>query len=560
MSEPIEATRPLTNPRVDRDGNLRTTSVTTHESFKIRGAVYIQPTRVIPVVLVPGVMGSNLKATTDPKRPQNQELKPGESAWKMPNGRVAGLKEADKWKNRHPAQRQRILDGTTLEVDNAGDIPRAPPGSDTGVIRKQGWGEVHADTYGALLFKLQTNLNRPFAPDIKGELDISEHWKQVMACDPARWGVEKIAPLTRAEMDKLANFHFPVYAFGYNWLLSNGISAELLEQRILNIIAFWAGRKHQCRQVILVTHSMGGLVARACAKRIPEKIAGIVHGVMPALGAPVAYRRIACGTESSSPTDDSIAYAKFAEIAGMTAEATTPVMATAAGPLELLPNHLYPQPWLFAETVSDGSVQRARQNPLNHERHQWKLGMGNPYDFYRDLKSWYRMINLDLVDPAGKYADKKGNVDTAIGDAINAAEQFHTKVLDTYYHPNTYAYYGADAQYLSYGEVRWLAHTGKFEGAAFASPGDAQQARPLGSTFPGGRNVETQAGATLYFEPAAQAARGDNTVPAESGAGPAGKIRQLFRTGGYGHAASCNDEAMQLLTQYLIAKIVQEVK
>ena len=90
---------------------------------------------------------------------------------------------------------------------------------------------------------------------------------------------------------------------------------------------------------------MGGLVARACAKQIPDKIVGVVHGVMPALGAPLCYRRIACGTESSAPGkswDENISMSKFAEIAGETTEKATPTKATASGPLELLPNQLYP--------------------------------------------------------------------------------------------------------------------------------------------------------------------------------------------------------------------------
>jgi pimeloyl-ACP methyl ester carboxylesterase len=78
-------------------------------------------------------------------------------------------------------------------------------------------------------------------------------------------------------------------------------SSERLEKRMLEIIEFWTQPNGAATKVILVTHSMGGLVARACAKRIPDKIAGVIHGVMPALGAPAAYRRMACGTESSSP-------------------------------------------------------------------------------------------------------------------------------------------------------------------------------------------------------------------------------------------------------------------
>ena len=44
--------------------------------------------------------------------------------------------------------------------------------------------------------------------------------------------------------------------------------------------------------------------------------------------------------------------AAFALILGRTTRETTAVMATAPGVLELLPNHLYPRPWLHLRTVS----------------------------------------------------------------------------------------------------------------------------------------------------------------------------------------------------------------
>jgi alpha-beta hydrolase superfamily lysophospholipase len=48
----------------------------------------------------------------------------------------------------------------------------------------------------------------------------------------------------------------------------------------------------QCEKVIVVTHSMGGLVARALIHpkmgSLKDKVLGIVHGVMPAIGAGAA--------------------------------------------------------------------------------------------------------------------------------------------------------------------------------------------------------------------------------------------------------------------------------
>jgi hypothetical protein len=53
---------------------------------------------------------------------------------------------------------------------------------------------------------------------------------------------------------------------------------------------------------------------------------------------------------------------------------------------------------------------------------------------------------------------------------------------------------------------------------------------------------------------------GDGTVPNQSGADPSGKAAATFGTKGYDHQGSYADEAMLMLTQHLIAKIVQVAK
>jgi len=53
-----------------------------------------------------------------------------------------------------------------------------------------------------------------------------------------------------------------VYAVGYNWLESNRKSAERLKDKVEQIILNTKMDGFSCEKVILVTHSMGGLVAR----------------------------------------------------------------------------------------------------------------------------------------------------------------------------------------------------------------------------------------------------------------------------------------------------------
>lgn len=360
----IEPTRPLPAAQPDCDGNFRATAHLSSVDCKTRALLKIPSSKVIPVIVIPGIMGSNLCATTDPTKPANKALRPGEAAWRPPNGSAEGLSEAKKWKKRLPPERQQILDAETLDVDGSGLLTGSPDPEvrfDPAVLQERGWGQIHASSYGGLLSELEFHLNSVFSADGKTR-QARIRWHQLAMRDREAWNVREnigvTKKLTDVELQKFAESHYPVYALGYNWLQSNAVSADRLERRINEIIKFWTDRKQQCSQVILVTHSMGGLVARACAKRIPAKILGIVHGVMPALGAPVCYRRIACGTEGGSFVAD-----KFSEIAGHTEADTTAVMAMAPGPLELLPNNLYPKPWLYA-TFDTGDGKRLAQLSL----------------------------------------------------------------------------------------------------------------------------------------------------------------------------------------------------
>lgn len=559
MTEPI---RRLPDPIITSDGKLVGTSALTPQAMKTRGAIAIPSTKVIPVILVPGIMGTNLRAHTRTEGVQNEALRPGEPAWRPPNGTVAGLREAAAWKTRDPALRQQILDGDTLEVDDSGliEIPDDDSqGSQAAHMRTRWWGEVHWASYGPLLCELQRNLNTTFENSlILRKREPTDHWESVVEYDREKWNAADMPALTTAELEKFAQYQYPVYACGYNWIRSNELSAERLKNRVLEIIDFWTKRKFDCKQVILVSHSMGGLVSRACAKQIPDKIVGIVHGVMPALGAPLAYRRIASGTEKSSPSAKfkaRITMEKFADIAGDTSMKTTPTMATACGALELLPNHLYPSPWLFASVrKKDGTIKDVA--PLFY---------GNVYDMYRDFSVWYRVINPELADPAGKYDPEiDGGVNQAIVRAIGQAEKFHTKVLDSYYHPNSYAYYGADEKQLSFGVMRWVTDNQDFlekKTSQLICIGQATS----DESFVGGRTMVMPknfpgAGTTSWFMPGDQDAPGDGTVSHQSGDGPRGKVKRVFRTTGYSHQDSYADKHMLKLTFHLIARVSQEAK
>lgn len=554
MADP---TRPLPNLVPQPDGSWTGRTVLTPTSFTTRGLFTLPPSKVIPVIVVPGIMGSNLRAATSPAKRANEVLDPGEPAWRAPNGTFEGLKTARKWKEFDPKKRQKILNARTLEVDNRGDIHLPLEARNYGTteaeVRQRWWGEVHWDSYGRLLYGLHVGLNHTFEMDpLDNVRVICSHWKDVMACDPAKWGVRSIARVTEEELEKHAGYYYPVYACGYNWLESCDESAKWLRKRIERIISFWTERKRECQQVILVTHSMGGLVARACAKQIPAQILGVIHGAMPALGAPACYRRIACGTEKWSPSNgqvDNIKAEHVAEILGEQPKDTMPVMAVSPGALQLLPNHLYPQPWLHICLVN-------KINNKDVPREVVHLPAGDPYEMYRDTHSWYRLIDPVLADPAKQFNDTE--VVDVLRRAVDEAERFHRKVLDTYYHPNTYAFYGADPEHMSFGAVRWVGRD-PAAGAVFTES-NIKAANWTGYGPSGGRRVRVEGRSDLHFVPARQDVAGDGTVPHQSGAGPRGKVSQLFDVRGIDHQGAYNNDAILMLTKHLIVKLVQKLQ
>lgn len=554
-----EKIRRVKDPTVAPDGTLVVHTVATPESFDIRSATTIGSNKVIPVIFVPGIMGTNLRVRSDVKLPKDFPLKAGEAAWHPPNSTSDALLEVRKWSGRSPADRQIILHPDFLEVDDTGELDVESCSLSREVMHERGWGEIYTGCYGTLLHDLQSHLDMTFRKNALGQREIRRHWKMVMDCEPGRdWGARNESKVTEPELVKFAAYQYPIYAVGYNWLQSCAQSSARLEKRVKEIIKWWQDRKYDCNKVILITHSMGGLVARACAKRIPDDIAGVIHGVMPALGAPVAYRRIACGTEISSPSNDKLDNFKaeqFAEIAGKHTAHTTPVMAVSPGVLELLPNQNYPSPWFQLRVVRSINKQSNVFNCL-------PLPSGDsPYKLYRDTQSWYRMINPALADPKGLYQREPGGVAKIIANAITAAEQFHLELSD-FYHEPTFAYYGNDEKKLTYGQIRWVAQEVPSSTNVALTPANIQNAKFIGYEQDGARIVEIEGKCRLRFKVEQQDALGDGTVPQQSGAGPSRspKVKTIFPTRGYGHQDSFGNRNMILLTRHLIVKIVQDMK
>ncbi|MEJ2655463.1 MAG: hypothetical protein P8Z69_09245 [Acidihalobacter sp.] len=328
----------------------------------------LPPDNVLPVVFVPGIMGSNLRKKSDGDPVWRLDELHGWKRFLFNHGPIKdqpiGL--ALDMRNKKPGARQKLMHPDRVEVDSEGHVPDELVGSVTSTeeYRARGWGEVAESSYHPFLLWLEERLNgqgynpakwsdfyytavsatpkpgeKPPEPKLFPGIDM--HMPGLP--DKAEIG-GRPDPVTSDELIKRAGFRMPVYACGYNWLASNHVAALRLQHCVQQIVAENNKGRSRCSQVIVVTHSMGGLVGRACQKLpgMQAMIAGIVHGAMPTVGAAVAYRRCKVGMRDES--------AIAGMVIGEDGPSVTAVFAQAPGALELLPTEQYHPAWLaFAD-------------------------------------------------------------------------------------------------------------------------------------------------------------------------------------------------------------------
>ncbi|TVT44147.1 MAG: hypothetical protein FHP94_20565 [Denitromonas halophila] len=520
-----------------------------------RAHCVVPPTDVIPVIFVPGFMGSNLK-TNALVRPFSS----GEMFWKpddtgLMTNKVAPLKAA---------QRQLLFSPTTTTVASADTLPRhlmqhfnvsgvefARPDDDTidnllGEFKRRGWGELYLGSYGRLLATLEARLNRIYR---QGKLEhawqtIIEQANSLFKDDDlrARHGLPTArsrargwSPLTEADLKAAARHWFPVHAFGYNWLQGADDTGKALAKRIETVIDNYASQGYTCSRAILVTHSMGGIVARAaCHPGIggaEGRVLGVVQGVCPTAGAPAIYQRMRTGHAKGIFLD--FVKNKVAEILGTDAALVTPVLGNSPGALSLLPTAAYPAGWLAIDGV--GALPKA-----------------NPYaEIYRERKGWWKLVKEELLNPA-----KKRSADSTPWDgylrSIRLAELVQERLLKDFHHPNTYAHYSVASSGETVAAVRWR-HTG---GAGTPSAGLLL----MRDNLKGKVTLRTSDGSSLELRLArAERARGDGTVPAESAAVSEQAVRfcAAFETY-FEHADSYENTEIIALTLHNITRMAAQ--
>jgi Fe-S cluster biosynthesis and repair protein YggX len=163
MTDPL---RRLKDPVINEDGSLHVRTVLTPTSLKTRGLVYKGSNKVVPVIFIPGTMGTNLRVRRDVPLPPGYPLRPGEPAWRPPNERCQCLLYASDWKKRSPKHAPadsciRTMWKSTIAATSIS----ASCYLERSVMRERGWGEIFNGSYGTLLFELQSHLEMTFQFD-----------------------------------------------------------------------------------------------------------------------------------------------------------------------------------------------------------------------------------------------------------------------------------------------------------------------------------------------------------------------------------------------------------
>ncbi|MFC3148030.1 esterase/lipase family protein [Piscinibacterium candidicorallinum] len=542
-----------------------------------RTALVVPASKVIPVVFLPGIMGSNLRLVEAGGFDTNGlAWNPGGAWWML-----------SKFRPLSPSQRRRLLDPANTEV--ALDMPlgdeavsgfnvtsatdgRAGPNAQKRRVQnlkaeftRRGWGSVMLGSGGYLPFLayLELHLNRMFW---RGQLDTL--WSRnvlqrkrttgrniTAAVD---WDITKgDKPLSEQDLKKAAEYWLPVHAVGYNWIRSNEDAGKYVAKRVEGFIAHYTKLGYQCDKVILVTHSMGGLVARAaCSPQIGNlagKTLGVIHGVMPATGAAAAYWRCQGGFEGWARGWDAAS-----GILGPNGPAVAAVFSGSPGALQLLPSKQYGSGWLQFKDAK-GRVLEA-------------LPKANPYsEIYSQESVWWRLMRPDWIDP-DNFDDleprERRLLWARFTQNLKYAESFHDKIAN-YYHPLTHAQYANDDEdHKAFGNAVWRItnYQGVSDAEIHSSSNiyeDDQHGRRLvvvdrpskSWILPDDWLPRDRFWGRLEMQDEA----GDGTVPVRSGAAAAKHAQFVCaHRPGYDHQGSWNDDRPRTAALYSVARIISE--
>lgn len=584
----------LIHNRTQRNGDQVAQTHLTEAADQREKVVLAKPC-VIPVLFIPGIMGTNLRNSQSKKK-----------AWRPPNLDVRGsldlIGQLFSYAFKSTEERTADLRTPEVEVDTSGSIHVGNSGLPENVLVARGWGALMRSSYHPFMGELQDKLNKLSEFNFKECKTEFKSWAAEHGLDaPTEWGASQGEALTEGEILHAANYQFDVWAGGYNWLRSNAESGKAIQDLIDTVIlpfynegkkvtvkdtpdgqgnsACSIQRKRPSRpiaqKVIVVTHSMGGLVSRALTEiHHCDRVMGVSHGVMPATGAPATYKRMRSGFEGSAQI-----------FLGRNAADVVGILSQAPGGLELLPTADYNdgKPWLKVRDKSGAEILALPKK-------------GDPYGEIYTSPAWYGMVpeangglmGVGQKDGASETVPRQGGEESqriTLSKVLDSVQRFHAAIQGGYKNP-TYVHYGAqglrDTKHghggilktgllaaddrHAWGEVAW-------EGIGIAGL-DPYAIKVSGDDANGTLTLST--GQSLRIAP--PDCPGDGTVPVFSGEAPAKAgidkgVVMTFAHGqgkpgprnahfGYDHQESYGDEQQRSLfaTMYAIVKIAQQAQ
>ena len=366
-------------------------------------------------------------------------------------------------------------------------------------------------------------------------------------------------PLTEADLLKVQDVFLPVHAMAYNWLESNAESGKKTAERIRNLIKHYNDYTHmKCEKVIVLTHSMGGLVTRAMLHpelgNLQDKVLGVYHNVMPTVGAGMVYRRMRGGTGVHHPDGvlDNLSKYVTAHTFGWSTDEVQPVFGNAPSILEMLPMMEYGNNFAASEIDAHNwlQVKNGTNGPILASFPSTPTG--DPLsEIYTQENVWWKLFIPEELNPAkNKHRNEK---DELVLDGIDEAKirvnEAHKNMRDFWtVHPkNSYATYGANGPkqaggleatpvgkgiFASYGRVCWTVVGGLPPGAnRDPSTWKLVKSHPINRIevcCPNGKQFELQMDEPIDY--------GEEMVPSFS----AGMVKAdyVWQQQGYDHAGS----------------------
>ncbi|GLQ48552.1 esterase/lipase family protein [Dyella flava] len=433
----------------DDDGTPYARAVLTPNEDQRTKEILVDHRPAIPVIFLPGVMGTLLSDKTT-----------GKPVWSPPNldaigSGIVGVASVLAGWPVGAAKRAKHFDPDQAVVDPRGPIKLGNSGLTEEEARRRGWGALHRWSYQPTLAWLEYTLNHPMLAGlphgewVQGDAEgVHAALKAVLGTDPADYGGYGQGRQIDANSEafkSLVRYRYRVYAIGYNWLKSNDISGKQVldgfdytDQKTKKVTRVM-GIREICREnnvekAIIITHSMGGLVARMASQFHggADAIYGVIHGAQPATGAPLFAKRFRTGAEGTT-FQDRLANQS---LLGRNAAEFVAVASSAEGPMELapMPDYIDGAPWwIFTDKKGKEIMALPEDSALD--------------EIYINDK-WYALLpDSSLLDPAGivkKKLEEQRNpacmhdyFKQVMADVVD-----RQKRLRNNYHPNTYAIYG----------------------------------------------------------------------------------------------------------------------